>query len=153
MRYDEVLAALSRANPDEWALLPELVTEDYVETILALREDLAVTLALFDDPSVPDFGESWVPPYHEVQPKMQLELRYHGLVVERQYLVYLDGLRWLCPLPRPVEKNQWVLSAASDRLGAMLNRIINPTDTLGWEGRKAQVIRLVEEDEGSFEVE
>lgn len=153
LRYDEITEVLRRANPDDWVVLPELVTEERAETVLALRDDLTVTLALFDDGSVKDFDEPWVPAYHTPQPRLKLELRDHGLVVVSDYVVELDGGRWYCPLPRRAGENEWILEAADDRLGAMLNGLIANADVHGWEGRKAQVAQRVQAVGGTFTVQ
>ena len=58
MRYEEITAILDRANPDEWVVLPVLVTEGRIETVLGYREDLTVTLVLFDDHTVLNFEET-----------------------------------------------------------------------------------------------
>ena len=93
-----------------------------------------------------------MPPYHAPQPRENLELHDHGLVVVSDYVVHLDGGRWYCPLPRRTGDNAWVLSAADNRLGAMLNGLLSSADVHGWEGRKEQVSHLVEEAGGTFSV-
>jgi hypothetical protein len=152
MRYDDITAALERADAEEWVQLPELVTEERIERVLGYREDLTVTLVLFDDKSVEDFGEPWVAPYHAPQPRNNLELRDHGLVVVRGYVVDLDGGRWYCPVPRRISDNFWLLTDAEDRLGRMLHGFFSDGDVLDWYGRIAQIVELVEEAGGRFEV-
>lgn len=143
MRYDEITAALSRANPDEWVVLPEVIHEERDETVVALRDDLTATLVLFRNERTWDFDDfdySWVPAYEEGPASSGttfycLELRDHGLTVVRTTIVGLDGSRWFCPLPVRSEGMNWTLSPENYRLGGMLHVLISSGDSHSWHDR------------------
>lgn len=102
MRLADLLGIVTESSPHDWAVVlqPEAHEHGH-DHVAVLRDDLAISLAWgMTDES--HFSAGWLSAFPSTGASSHyVDIRYHGMPVQREVLVLVDSARAYLPVPLP----------------------------------------------------
>lgn len=105
MTYEELIATISGSRVEDWTKVEDIVDDNCIYTA-SYKKDLDIVITWGKGKS--NFTEEWSMrfPDKEHNESFELEVKYKGNKVKVFTFVYVDGYRYLMPLPKTdIEKS------------------------------------------------